>query len=129
MVEYLEINGKKYPARIGYYVMKNVKAETGMSLSQCLEKSRKEEDFAVHECILYYALKMGAFAEKVEMSFEREEMGMILDMCFYDYMSLYSSDKFFPKEKIKKLEEEARKQEQELGKSKEKQTKRSPTKN
>ena len=107
MVEYLEIEGEKYPVRIGYYVMKNVKAETGKSLSQALEHSRKEEDYSVHETILYYAMKMGAFAEKTEMKFERKDMEMVLDLCFYEYMALFTSDKFFPREKLEKLEKEA----------------------
>lgn len=109
MVEYIEINGQKYPVRIGYYVMKNVKAETGMSLSEALRHARENEDLTVHETILYYALKMGAFAEKVDMPFEKSDMELVLDMCFYDYMTLYNSDKFFPREKIEKLEEEANK--------------------
>ena len=82
-----------------------------MSLSQALEHSRKEEDFTVHEVILYYALRMGAFVEKVDMPFKREDMEMLLDLCFYEYMALFGSEKFFPKEQIKEMEKEAEKKE------------------
>lgn len=119
MIEFLEINEKKYPVRIGYYVMKSVKAETGKSLSECLKASGETEDLEVHETILYYALKMGAFAQngKTDIPFSKEDMGFVLDLCFYDYMKLFSSDKFFPKEKIKELEQDAEKKLQRTGAS------------
>ena len=96
MIEYLEINGKKYPVKIGYYVMKHVKAETDLSFSDCINKALAGE-VKYHEVILYYALKMGAYVEKTEMPFERDDMEFVVDLCYYDYMKLYTSEKFFPK--------------------------------
>lgn len=105
MVEYLDIFGKKYPVRIGYYVMKKVKEETGKSFSGALEEIEETGDIELHETILFYALKMGAFAEKEELDLERDQMEMVLDACFYDYLKLFQSEKFFPPE-MKELAEE-----------------------
>jgi len=103
MVEYITIRDKKYPVRIGYFVMKKVQEEFGMSLGQALKQS--EENPQVHEVILYGALKVGAFAEDAEMPFDREDMPMILDLCFPEYIGLFTSPKFFPPELVEKLEE------------------------
>lgn len=106
MVEHLTIQDKKYPVRIGYSVMKHVKAETGLSFSQALKQAREKEDLSIYELILYHALKMGAFAEtgKSEIPFEMEDMEMLLDLCLYDFMPLFNSEAFFPKKQIEEME-------------------------
>lgn len=96
MVEWITIFGKKYPIRIGYYVMKRVKEKTGKNLQDAFEQAK--DDIEIHEVILYAALKMGAFAERQELDLKEEDMPMILDMCFNEYFKAFSSDKFFPKE-------------------------------
>jgi|SRR5690625_2629374 len=103
MVEYLEIKGKKYPVRIGYYVMKAVKAESDMSLGDALQKA--DENPEVHEIILWAALKQGAWAEDTELDLKREDIPMLLDLVFYDYLELYASEKFFPKDLVEKTEQ------------------------
>lgn len=98
MVEYIEIPGRgTYPVRLGYYVMKNLKAETGFSFAEAIKETQENHNIEVHETILYYALKMGAFAEGTEMDIDKEEIPMVLDLCFYDYMKLFQSEKFFPR--------------------------------
>lgn len=107
MVEYLEVFGKKYPVRIGYYVMKKVKEETGVSFQDALTQAEEDGDVEIHEVILWYALRMGAYAEHKDMDqvdLEREEIPMILDACFYEYLELFASDKFFPA-KMKEMAE------------------------
>ena len=116
MVEYLTIQDTKYPVRIGYSVMKHVKAKTGLSFSEALQKASKEEDLEIYETILYHALKMGAFAEtgKAEIPFNEEDMEMVLDLCLYDLMPLFRSESFFPKKQVEEMEralEEAEKKE------------------
>lgn len=107
MVEYININDKEYPVRIGYLVMREIKAKTGMSYSQALGKARKEEDLEIYETILYNALRMGAFAVngKTDIPFKEEDMPMLLDLCFFDFMNLMASPSFFPKEQVEQLEE------------------------
>lgn len=95
MVEYVEVFGKKYPIRIGYYVMKVVKDKTGKSLQDAFKEAK--ENLQLHETILYAALKMGAYAENEELDLKEEDMPMILDLVFTDYMNAFSSPKFFPK--------------------------------
>lgn len=116
MVEYLEIFDKQYPVRIGYYVMKKVKEETGMSLMDAL-KEGGEDNLDVHETILFAALQMGAFAEKQDLDLEREDMPMVLDIVFTDYMKVFTSDKFFPTDELNELEEQAQEQTKKLGKA------------
>ena len=97
MVEYLKINGKEYPFRFGYYVMKRIKEKTGSgSFSEAMTKHK--EDLELHEVILYAGLKAGAFAEKQELDLREEDMEMVLDSCFLEYLKAISSGKFFPKE-------------------------------
>jgi hypothetical protein len=122
MVEYITIHDKKYPVRIGYYVMKKVKEETGESLSEIFKT--KDSLDPIHETILYAALQVGAFAEKQELDLKREDMEMILDLCFTDYMKAFSSDKFFPKEDVAELEAKMKKADKNLGKGKKGQAKR-----
>lgn len=106
MVEYITVRGKKYPIRIGYYVMKKVQEETGMPLKKALEEAR--ENHEIHETILWAALRMGAYAENEELDLKKEDMPMILDLGFMEYMKAFTSNKFFPEEDLaeaqKKLE-------------------------
>jgi len=108
MVEYLEAFDKKFPVRIGYYVMKKVKEETGMPFGEALQKVEETGDIELHETILWYALRMGAYAEDGSMDkvkIEREEVPMLLDACFAEYLSLFQSETFFP-EKLQEMAEQ-----------------------
>lgn len=94
MVEYVTIRNKKYPIRIGYFVMKTVKEKTGKSLQEAFAEAK--DDITLHEIILFAALKMGAYAQDEELDLKEEDMPMILDMCFNDYLKAFKSDKFHP---------------------------------
>lgn len=108
MVEYITIGKKQYPVRIGYYVMKKVQEKTGLSLAKALQEHK--EDIALHETVLFAALKMGAYAEGTELDLTEEDMPMCLDLCFAQYMKLFTSDKFFPEvDEPGKPEEEPKK--------------------
>lgn len=111
MVEYVDIFDKKYPIRIGYLVMKRVKEETGKSLGQALQQAK--DDPTIHETILFAALQMGAFAERQELDLKEEDMPMVLDLCFSQYVKAFTSDKFFPKEALSDVEDKVA----ELGKA------------
>lgn len=102
MVEYIKINDKEYPVRIGYMVMRAIKAKTGLGFSQALQKAREDEDLEIYETILYHSLKMGSFAVNgnSDIPFKEEDMPMVLDLCFYDFMKLFSSPAFFPQEQL-----------------------------
>ena len=103
MVEWIEINGKEYPIRIGYYVMKRVKEVTGKSLQDAFKEA--DDNIEIHETILWAALKTGAYAEKQELDLNEDDIAFILDTCFEKYLKVFSSDKFFPSEKeLEKVE-------------------------
>jgi|AntDeeMinimDraft_5_1070356.scaffolds.fasta_scaffold00485_17 hypothetical protein len=123
MVEYIEIFDRRYPIRLGYYVMKKVKEKTGMSFAHVLSKVDESQEIGnadmksidtdegnigieIHETILWASLQMGAFAEDQKLDLEKEQVPMILDLCFSDYLDLFSSDKFFPDQEDMEVEAE-----------------------
>ena len=103
MVEYIEILGKKYAIRIGYYVVKVIREKYEMGFEEALEKA--ENDITMYEDFLYAALEMGAWATKTELDFKRDDMKWVLDLCIWDFIKLFDSETFFPK----KDQEEIRK--------------------
>jgi hypothetical protein len=94
MVEYITYKGKKFPIRVSYYVLKHLKEETGKGL-----EAIDDQDFEVYEAILFYALIAGNQYEngKMESPIKRDEMEMVLDECFFDFIALIP--KFFPNTK------------------------------
>ena len=112
MVEYLTIFDKQYPVRIGYLVMKRIKEKTSKGLQEAIQEAK--DDPRIHEIILFAALEMGAYADKKELDLKEEERPMILDLVFPQYLKLFSSASFFPKEVYKEAEEQMK----ELGEAK-----------
>lgn len=104
MVEYIEVFGKQYPVRVGYYVMKKIKEKHGKSLGEALQAA--QDDPSIHETILMAALQMGAYAEKQDLDLTDEDMPMVLDLVFPQYLKLFTSHKFFPKEVVDKTSKE-----------------------
>jgi hypothetical protein len=84
MVKYITYKNEKYPVKIGYYVLKKLKAETGKEMDQAFA----EDDIEVFEIILYYALKQGAKYEEKEFNFKREDMEDVLDDCFPEFVAM-----------------------------------------
>lgn len=97
MVEYIEIKGKNYPIRIGYFALKNTSKE--MEQKNGNGKKLKIEDLIgddieVYEPLLYYSLVQGAKITDQDMDFERDDMEWVLDLVMMDFVSLIP--KFFP---------------------------------
>ena len=92
MVKFITYKEKKYPVKVGYYVIKMLKAETGKEIEQVL--SGDNMDITVFEILLFYAMKQGAKYTETEFTFEKEDMEMILDDCFFEFLELIPS--FFP---------------------------------
>lgn len=96
MVKYLKIGNEKYPVRIGYYVLKQIKDQYEKDLFAVLKDVQNTMDFTPYEDILFYSLEMGAWATSSEMRFKRDEMQNILDLCFLEFVALVASAEFFP---------------------------------
>ncbi len=75
MVNYIELDGKKYPVRVSFYVLKHFKEETGRELADF-------DDLADIEPFIFYALEMGHKAESKEMPFNRDDFEIVIDRNF-----------------------------------------------
>lgn len=93
MVQYLTIKGKKHPVRISYFALKMLKAEAGVSL----ENIAKQDDFSAYETLLFYSLMQGAKVTEQEFTIKREDIEMIMDEVFFDFIKLIPI--FFPSAK------------------------------
>lgn len=89
MVEFITYKKKKYPIKLGYYVLKMLKADTGKNFEDI-----GGDDFDVYETLLFYALKQGAKVQEVDFTFTKEQMVDVLDECFFEFIELIPS--FFP---------------------------------
>ena len=87
-VEFITYQEKKLPVKLGYYSLKMMQSEHGVSMDGI------EGDLTVYEPLLYYALKQGHKVEKREFPFEMDDMVDRLDDCFFDFIALIP--KFFP---------------------------------
>ena len=84
------IGGKKYPVRISYFALKMLKAESGLSL----ENIAGQDDFSAYETLLFYSLMQGAKITGEPFEFKREDMEMVMDEVFFDFIKLIPL--FFP---------------------------------
>jgi len=89
MVEFISYQKKKYPIKLGYYVLKMLKAETGKNFEEI-----GAQDFEIYETLLFYSLKQGAKVQEVDFTFTKDDMEQILDECFFEFVELIP--KFFP---------------------------------
>ena len=76
MIQYLNYEGKKIPFRISYYAITKWSAETGKTLAEMDDIGK---DFSLMEPLLWYAIKAGCNADKVDLPFEREQMEFAMD--------------------------------------------------
>jgi hypothetical protein len=88
-VEYIKYKGEKLPIKLGYYTMKMMQQEHGVSM-----EGDTQGDISSYEPMLYYALKQGHKVEGKEFKYEMEDMVDILDDCFFEFVALIP--KFFP---------------------------------
>ncbi len=99
MVQKLKIAGKEHPIRISYYALKHTALDTGKSLS---DLGSLGEDPETYESLLFYGLKVGASAENVSFSYEKKDMEMILDECFFEFIEVIKNS-FPAKEDAKEV--------------------------
>lgn len=83
----------KYPVRISYYALKMFKKETGKDFEKLQEDTG---NFEVYEPLLYHSLVAGAKAEYTTLDIKKEEMELVLDEVFMEFVDLMK--KFFPQE-------------------------------
>jgi hypothetical protein len=91
-VEYLKYGNKKLPVKIGYYTLKMMFQEHGVSMEQL------SGDITLYEPLLFYSLQQGHKATNKEFKYKLEDMVDILDDCFMDFVEIIF--KFFPEEKM-----------------------------
>jgi len=76
MTEQINYNGKQYPVRLSYKVLKHV------------PNSVDQENNEYFETMLYHGLKAGCEFEKVVMPFKMVDMEDILDECFFEFKEM-----------------------------------------
>jgi hypothetical protein len=80
MVQHITINEKEWPIRIGYYVMKRLKEDTGKGFGDL------ENDISLYEHILLYSLQIGCKTMRIECPFKMEDMEEALEDCYFEFM-------------------------------------------
>ncbi len=79
--------------RISYYAMKMFQKDTGRKIED-LSNSQDILSEGLYEKLLYYSLVAGARVEQSELDLKEEDMEMVLDECFMEFINLIPS--FFP---------------------------------
>jgi hypothetical protein len=82
-VKFLKYEGEKIPYRISYLAIKGWQEETGKSLNDLDEV---DKDLGLLEPLVFHAITTGYKVNKQEMKFKREDIGLILDECMFDFM-------------------------------------------
>lgn len=88
-VEFITYKKQKYPIKVGYYVLKMLKAETGKGIEDT------SKDLSLYEPMLYYSLVKGAKIAGTELGLKREDMEDVLEEVLYDFIN--AIPKFFVK--------------------------------
>lgn len=91
MVQKIKFNGKQHPITISYYALKHTAGETGKKLT---DLGNLSDDPETYESLLYHGLRAGANIENEEFNYRREDMEMILDQCFFEFIDVIK--KAFP---------------------------------
>jgi hypothetical protein len=106
MIEYLMIEGKKYPISVGYYALKHTSAEVeankGVKLSM---EDILGGDITYLEPLLYHSLVAGARKENETLDIDRDEVEFLLDDVLWDFMEIIP--RFFPQKNLKGSEKKA----------------------
>ncbi len=87
-VQFLTYRGKKYPIKLGQYSMQRFQEEHGAQMEDL------DENTALFEPLIFFALKQGARVEKQELDLTEEDMVDFLDDCMMDFVD--KIPKFFP---------------------------------
>lgn len=87
-VEHIKYKNKKYPVKLGYYALKMMQKEHGASMDAI------QGDISLYEPLLFYSLEQGHKIEKKEFTFKMEDMELMLEDVFFEFVGLIP--KFFP---------------------------------
>ena len=93
-VEHITYNGEKLPIKLGYYALKMIQSEQGVDLTD-------NNELALYEPLLFYALKQGHKVENKKFTFKKTDMVDILDDCFFEFVEMIP--KFFPDDFMEKM--------------------------
>lgn len=96
MVKFVTIKEKKYPIKIGYFVLSQVQEEFGKDYFTLLQEIHDTKNVKPYEFILYHALIQGAWEMETDMPFELNQMGNVLDSCFLEFLAVLATTDFFP---------------------------------
>jgi len=88
-VQYLEINGKKHPVKLGYTAFKKLQGLHGISIDDI-----HSGHWDYYEQALFYALETGAKLEGEEFTFKMEDMEVLLEECLWEFVGVIPL--FFP---------------------------------
>lgn len=86
MVQYITYKNEKYPIKIGYKVLKQLKAEN-VELEKAMGQNG-QIDYEIFEPVLFYSLQQGHHYMDIPMPFKREEMEDLLDDCLFEFIEL-----------------------------------------
>lgn len=96
MVEYITINGVKYPVIINFYVIGEFQKETGYSFDAL---ATMQHSLFLVEPLLWHSLKLGHLVSKIPFELKREDMPILLsDNNVYEEL-FETITKFFPEQK------------------------------
>ena len=87
-VEHITFNKKKLPVKLGYYALKMMQKEHGVSMEEL------QGDMSLYEPLLFFSLERGHQLTKKEFTYKLEDMVDILEDCFFEFVSLIPL--FFP---------------------------------
>lgn len=73
---------QKLPVKVSYGVYKNFGNETGKSVEAI------DESIELYEPLLWFSLISGHKAQRKELKLKREDMEMILDDCFQEFVDI-----------------------------------------
>lgn len=86
--EHITYKKKKLPIKLGYYTLKMLQKEHGITMDAL------DDDLSMYEPMLFYAMQQGHKIEGKEFTYTMEDMVDILDDCFFEVVALIP--KFFP---------------------------------
>ena len=90
----VKYNKKEYPVRISYYALKHLAAEQGKTLAEIGDVIGNTD---MYEPLLFYGLQAGAKAEKQELDLKMDDMELVLDECFFEFIDII--ERSFPKDR------------------------------
>lgn len=103
-IGYIKFNGKEYPVKTGYGVLKRIQAETGKDLDLATLGS----EIVMYEKVLWHSLQVGLRVHNriegtsLKMTLKEKDMEDVLEECYMQFLQLIP--KFFTDEDLEKSE-------------------------